>query len=94
MLKPKCHPNGGGTAKGVAYVSSGHLLPCCWCDSLHPKPKEEFVKLGFFFEDLKLENNDTIEDILLSDVWIDFHKKLIETPEEATWVCKKNCSDD
>jgi hypothetical protein len=89
MLKPKCHK-----FKGAAYVSSGHLLPCCWCDTIYPEAKEEFIKLGFFFEDLKLENNDTIEDILMSDVWIDFHKKLIKNPEEAPLVCKKNCTDE
>lgn len=89
MLKPKCH-----TGKGIAYVSSGHLLPCCWCDTIHPQAKKQFVDLGFFFEDLKLENNDTVEDILVSDVWTDFHKTLLETPENAPYVCKKKCGDE
>ncbi len=88
MLKPKCH-NG----KGIAYVSTGHLLPCCWCDTIHPKAKQQFIDLGFFYEDLKLENNDTIEDILLSDVWIDFHKMLYERSEDAPYICKKKCSE-
>ena len=89
MLKPKCHK-----WKGTAYVSTGHLLPCCWCDHLNPKVKQQFIDLGFFYEDLKLENNDTIEDILMSDVWINFHKMLLEKPEDAPYPCKKNCSDE
>ena len=58
MLKPKCHKG-----RGIAYVSTGHLLPCCWCDTIHPKAKQQFVDLGFFYEDLKLENNDTISRV-------------------------------
>jgi len=94
ILKPKCHKQSKEPPKGVAYVSTGHLLPCCWCDSLNPKYIEEFKKLGFFFEDLKVKNNDTIEDIFMSDVWINFHKTIIEKPEEAPAVCKKNCSHE
>ena len=48
--------------------------------------------LYLFYEDLKLENNDSIEDIFMSDVWIDFHKSLIDDPDNAPYVCKKNCS--
>ena len=88
MLKPICHK-----WKGAAYVSTGHLLPCCWCDTIHPKAKQQFVDLGFFYEDLTLENNDTIEDILMSDVWINFHRMLYERSEDAPYVCKKNCSE-
>ena len=88
MLNPKCHK-----WRGAAYISTGHLLPCCWCDTIHPKAKQQFVDLGFFYEDLKLENNDTIEDILMSDVWINFHSMLYERPEDAPYVCKKNCSE-
>ena len=88
-LNPKCH-----RGRGIAYVSTGHLLPCCWCDSLNPKYKNQFMELGFFFEDLKLENNDKIEDILLSDVWINFHEILLEKPQEAPDICKKKCSYD
>ena len=88
MLKPKCHKG-----RGIAYVSTGHLLPCCWCDTIHPKAKQQFVALGFFYEDLNLENNDTIEDILMSDVWINFHRMLYERSEDAPYVCKKNCSE-
>ena len=82
MLKPKCHKG-----RGIAYVSTGHLLPCCWCDTIHPKAKQQFVDLGFFYEDLNLENNDTIEDILMSDVWINFHRMLYERSEDAPYVC-------
>jgi len=87
MLYPRCHK-----FKGAAYVSSGHLLPCCWCDTIHVKAKQQFIERGFFYEDLKLENNDSIEDIFMSDVWIDFHKSLIDDPDNAPYVCKKNCS--
>lgn len=88
MLDPKCHKG-----RGIAYVSSGHLLPCCWCDTTHETAKQQFIDMGFFDEDLKLENNDKVEDILVSDVWTDFHKILLETPEFAPYVCKRKCGD-
>ena len=86
MLKPKCHRQ-----KGIAYVSTGHLLPCCWCDTMGGESKAYFIGAGFFNEELKLENNNTVEDILISDVWTDFHRRLIENPEDAPRCCKQKC---
>lgn len=90
MLKPKCHNL--KNARGIAYVSSGHLLPCCWCDTNMRKSKDYFTLAGFFDEELKLENNNTVEDILISDVWTDFHRGLIENPEDAPLCCKSKCT--
>ena len=85
-INPKCH-----SGKGIAYVSTGHFLPCCWCDNLHPKVRNYFKTFGFFDDELKIENNENIEDILMSSTWIDYHKVLLQQPHKASFICKQNC---
>jgi len=99
-MYPRCHPywvDGNKKIenrkiKGVAYVSTGHLLPCCWCDGDDIEVISQYFKFGLFDEDLKVENNDSLINILLSPEWIDFHKSLLEDPDNAPRPCKKHCS--
>ena len=78
-----------GWCKGIAYCADGFLLPCCWCDQTNLY--EDFKNLGFYDESLKLENNDSIEDILLSETWKNFIHVILSTPHLAPRVCKKKC---
>jgi hypothetical protein len=95
-LYPRCHGELDGVpipknvrVQGIAYTAKGYLLPCCWCDTLSD---EEFSKIGMFDESLKLENNENVQDIIISRQWVQFHKTLLFNPENAPTVCRKICS--
>tara|TARA_X000001316_G_C911987_1_gene27100 strand:- start:425 stop:715 length:291 start_codon:yes stop_codon:yes gene_type:complete len=85
-LYPRCISGN----KPPAYSSTGYILPCCWCDD--DKVLEEFDFI--MKEHLKLENVETIDDIFLSEEWIDFFKMLNNNSNDAPFVCKKYCSKD
>ena len=100
-MYPKCHPywvDGknkkikNAEVKPIAYVSTGHLLPCCWCDLEKADDVTQYAEYGLFNEDLKVENNESTLDILMSPEWKSFHKMLLEEPEKAPRACKKHCS--
>ena len=42
-------------------------------------------------EKLKLENNNSVDDILNSDEWKDFMHTLWHNPKKATTLCQKRC---
>jgi hypothetical protein len=92
MIKPKCKqvyttPSEEQTewVQGVFYTGTGHLLPCCWCIS-HNKYFEEN---GFYDDNLKIENVESVEDIFYSKAWIKFHKRM-ESDNPAP-ICKIKC---
>lgn len=97
-LYPKCHPYWYDEEipvkfrrqRAVSYTASGYMMPCCWCDQID---MSEFKKLGMLDEELKLENNSSVKQIMLSKQWVSFHKMLIENPENSPTVCKRKCSD-
>ena len=99
-MYPKCHPYWvigdkkikNTDVRGIAYVSTGHLLPCCWCDFERADVVNQYAEFGLFNEDLKVENNESTLDILMSPEWRSFHKMLLEEPEKAPLPCKKYCS--
>ena len=99
-MYPKCHPYWviddkkikNTDVSGIAYVSTGHLLPCCWCDFERADVVNQYAEYGLFNEDLKVENNESTLDILMSPEWKSFHKMLLEEPEKAPLPCKKYCS--
>ena len=75
MLKPKC-----ARGKSLALSAEGYLLPCCWTDPLRKlKPDYDGSMDGMdnlFKEELKIENVDTVEDIIMSTEWLDFFERL------------------
>jgi hypothetical protein len=82
--------------KGFGTSAKGFLTPCCWVDFSFYKDLEDIEakdpKLSILFKDsLKVSNNESIEDILLSNEWLEFHDNLILGVEYAPRVCKKNC---
>ena len=98
-IYPKCHPYDYSKdrptednfirQKNFTYTATGYLMPCCWCDQ--PEEYDHFKQLGFFDESLKLENNDSVEQIMLSKTWMQFHKTLVVDPSNAPNVCKRKC---
>ena len=78
--------------KSIAYTSEGWLLPCCWCDQENEANRTDFEILGFWDSDLKLSENETVDNILVSPIWMDFNKILLEKPELSPTICQKKCS--
>jgi len=74
--------------KGIAYCSDGFILPCCWCDQLEGKT---FENLGFKDDKLKLENNESVDDVITSDVWKRFMYSILHEPDRAPNVCRRKC---
>jgi hypothetical protein len=92
MIKPKCFQNKDKVYKeirGIAYASNGYLLPCCWLDVKHIE--DELKEHGFYNDELKLNNVECVEDIITSDVWKEYTRKLINEPEKCISRCKKYC---
>ena len=98
-LYPRCHPQWNGDyqldktvqIRGLFLNASGYLLPCCWCE--HSSHYEEFKSLGFFDENLNIDNVNSVKEILLSKQWINFHKTLLTNPDNAPTICKHSCSE-
>ena len=92
MFRPKCVKG-----KSFALNAEGYLLPCCWTDPLRK------LKLNYdgnmdgmdslFKEKLNIENVDTINDIILSDEWINFFNKLINETSIPK-ICTRYCGTD
>ena len=92
-LEPKCFPENFKKQKqiqGIAYTSTGYLMPCCWLDGdlIYLK---EYEKLGLHDEELKLANNKCVEDIIYSKQWQNFTRILAEEPHNAPTKCKEKC---
>ena len=79
--------------KGFGTSADGYLLPCCWCDhrGLGKEPHKHSLLLALYDEELKLENNDSINDILLSDQWQNFCEALKSGPKSAPNNCLFYC---
>jgi hypothetical protein len=98
-IKPECMPyfyDKDGDQKhtnridnGIAYTSDGYLLPCCWCDA--PSTRKDITDLGFYDESLKLSKNESIEDIISTDVWGKFINIIMHQPDKAPKCCREKC---
>ena len=98
-IKPECMPhyydNTGKqehtdqVKQGIAYTADGYLLPCCWCDA--PSTRKDFVELGFYNKSLALSNNNSVIDIISSDVWKNFIDTIMHLPENAPRCCQEKC---
>ena len=67
--------------KALGHSNTGHILPCCWVDGEVLKRHELGRKL--IHPDLSIDNNETIEDILLSDAWLEWDDMLKNSPEKG-----------
>ena len=77
--------------RSAAFVNSGHISPCCWVDGDFNQKIEGYKEL--FTEKMKLENFKTVDEIFLSDEWLNFFKMLKNKPESAPYICWKHCGD-
>lgn len=86
MFKPNCL----NKKKEFGHSAGGWILPCCWLDPNEMPITDDRIN-ALFSEDLKIENVDIIEDILLSEPWINF-SKVIKSGNNVPKICKLKCS--
>ena len=86
-IQPRCEK--GTESKDYAYSAKGFILPCCWCDTITPQSDPELNKL--FNPNLHLSNVDSIDEVLLSDEWLNFKKSITKDYDKAPDVCKRYC---
>lgn len=73
-------------ATGIFYNNRGFLTPCCWADG----PNEEEDWKEFYSEELNVSNN-SIDEILTSDVWVNFFHNLSNGKKKR--VCGIYCME-
>lgn len=82
-LIPQCLQNN----RPMGHQSTGYVLPCCW---MHGDVESKYPILCN--EETKLENNESIDDILNSDSYKEFYRILIEDQQKAYPICWERCS--
>ena len=87
-FKPKCiHKNDKGGSTGIAYNNKGFLLPCCWADGM-----ENYDQFSAFYDESLNIKNSSVEEIMTSDVWVDFFYNIINEVDLPD-MCKQMCME-
>ncbi len=84
-LDPLCFKN----EIALAVTNQGYLIPCCRCDVPSSMNDPEFKKL---LAVSKISDVDDINEILLSEEWIQFYKNLINN--KGLKACIDTCRAD
>ena len=79
-------------SKPLVSTNDGYILPCCWADNCQKVRTRDFSELTK--EHLKIDNVDSIEEIIESNEWIEFFRVLTEEPENAPITCKEKCDSN
>ena len=82
MITPKCLDKWGF----LGWSATGYLLPCGWMDHENMDLIPELVQ-----EKFKVENIDSIDDIIQSEEWQSFFDTIKNKPENAPHVCHHYC---
>jgi|TARA_E500000318_G_scaffold68596_2_gene63423 hypothetical protein len=80
QLDPKCLKEDAQ----LGHSAEGYILPCCMSD--HGAIPQ------LWKEHLKIENVDSIDQILNSKEWISFFEMLKNNPNKSPHICKRFCS--
>jgi len=88
-IRAKCLGMNSNNSKGAAYTSDGYMLPCCWLDD--PQVLRYVKKSGLKDPKLAVENISSLEEIFGSDAWENFFQKLVNDPDNCSYICKKKC---
>lgn len=83
----------GKNSVAIHYSGDGFLSPCCWITMLDGNYREEYPSNLLFQEHLKLENNDSVEDVLESREWTTFFEHLenhVNVPDRCLKQCWNN----
>jgi len=88
-FNPRCRR--GDLSTGIHYSGDGYIAPCCWIAMLNDNKRDEYPTHLLFQEKMKLENNDTIEDIIESAAWKILFDFIDEKSDKVPLSCKKTC---
>jgi len=69
-LDPKCLDD---RQPSFGLTNRGELIPCCWMDNQVNRHDEDYQKL---LAVSKIEDYDSIDEILFTDEWIQFSKNI------------------
>ena len=84
-IDAKCLDN---RQQAFGFTNRGELIPCCWADTGYNRDHPTFQKL---VKVSKIADHDSIEDILMTDEWIEFTENLMNGKGMPVChhVCKK-----
>lgn len=87
ILDPQCMKN----KMPYAITNRGELIPCCRCDDI---PTIRDPKFSLLLLASKIEDYDTIDEILLQPEWIEFRNDLKNNigPYACWYTCRINKS--
>lgn len=71
-LDPKCL---NGKQAAYAMTNKGELIPCCWLDTQEQRAEQDYQE---FLWASRIDDYDSIEEIFLTDEWVEFFKNLKE----------------
>lgn len=88
-----------GSRREMGHSALGYITPCCWADpEFFTTSRKESAAHGYddlqealFTEDLKIANNDNIEDILFSEAWANWYEAIRKGGEDAPLLCQRYC---
>ena len=81
-LDPRCVSG----VQQMAMTNRGHLIPCCYMDTIATMKTEHMQKL---LKVSKVSEHNSIKDIVLSDEWLEFCENLKK--DIAPPQCFKTC---
>ena len=88
-FEPKCMLQGNDRRQQAAVTNRGHLIPCCWRDQTEELKHPTMQKM---LAVSKIDEVESIDEILLSEPWQKFAKDLAErNMKEIMPVCIKHC---
>ena len=88
-FEPKCMLQGNDRRQQAAVTNRGHLIPCCWIDQTEELKHPTMQKM---LAVSKIDEVESIDEILLSEPWQKFAKDLAErNMKEIMPVCIKHC---
>ncbi len=88
-LEPRCMLQGNERRQQAAVTNRGHLIPCCWIDQ---KEELKHPTMQKMLAVSKINEVESIDQILLSEPWQKFAKDLAERNfKEIMPTCVTHC---
>ena len=86
-----------GSRREMGHSAPGFITPCCWADpQFFTTSRKENTAKGYddmqealFTEDLKIANNECIEDILFSEAWTNWFEAIEKGPGHLPRLCER-----
>ena len=85
MKKPQCLSKENAT--DVGHSPLGFLTPCCYTCVNSPEKHKGISQL--YAEHLKIDNVDSVEEIIFSEEWLEFFDMLENRTEDCPDICVK-----